>query len=131
MRTTVLALAALLLAGCAGISSRPGHPSSPVAVEVTNQNRRDAAIYWVSSGIRYRLGTIVAGEHGRYVVRHNSRGTLGEVRLIAEVIGSADGYTTGRIAVAPGETIELQLEDLLVSSSYAVRQAPPRPVKPR
>jgi hypothetical protein len=119
------------LAGCVGPHVLRGDRPAPVRVQVTNHNRRDAAIYWVASGQRVRLGTTVSNEISSFVVPGTRRSGLLDIRLSAEIIGSDHGYLTPRISVGPGETIELNLEDLLVTSSFSVRQAGRPAVKPR
>ena len=119
-------LLALVCAGCAASRQAAGEGGSagPVTVEVVNQHRRDVAVYWVVSGTRVRLGTAVAGGRNRFVVRNTRPAALSSVQLTAAVIGSGEEYTTERIAVSPGQIIDLHLQDLLVSSEFSVRDAP-------
>jgi hypothetical protein len=119
------------LAGCVSPRLLRRDRAAPVAVEVVNHNRRDAAIYWWSGSMRIRLGTTTSGGNSRFMIRDTRQAGLLDVAVSAEVIGSDRGYLTPRIAVRPGETIEIRLEDLLTSSSYAVRPAPDGPIKPR
>jgi hypothetical protein len=130
-RRSAAVLGVLALAGCVSPRLLRRDRAVPVAVEVTNHNRRDAAIYWWDGGIRVRLGTTTSGSHGRFVVRDTRRAGLQDVRVSAEIIGSERGYVTPTLAVSPGETIEVRLEDMLATSSYSVRAAPAEPVKPR
>ena len=130
-RRAAALMALLALVGCVSPRLLRRDRPDPVRVEVTNQNRRDAAIYWWDGGIRVRLGTTTSGGRGRFLIRDSRRAGLQDVRVSAEIIGSDRGYVTPRLSVAPGETIEVRLEDLLTSSSYAIRPAPEAPVKPR
>jgi len=116
----------LLLAALAACSATPEAgagpaPASEVRVEVANNSRRDVAVYAVRSGSRTRLGTATSGATGRFVVRNVRQAALSDFRLAVETIGSDERFTTERVLVNPGQTVTLEIGDLLSTSRVSVR----------
>lgn len=102
--TLVVALvAAALVAGCGGRSSA-ATPEEAVTIVVDNQNFYDATVYlrWYSD--RRRLG-VVGGYNER---QFDTRWAGPELQVEVDLLAGGT-YRGDRIAVSPGETIEVVL----------------------
>lgn len=119
----LLAIAMLLSAiACAG-ASQAGGPSPGMqditTARITNNGWLDVNVYAARGGSRQRLG-MVTGQNTetfrlpRYLV--DARG----VRLLIDPIGSPQGYQTDLISVAPGQQIELVVQQRISMSHYSV-----------
>ena len=123
MRKLRLAATLLALAGAAGCGPRPGsRPTAapPVRVEVINQNRSDVNLYVLRGGTRTRLGTVVAGNSGTFRVRHLPGPTVQQLGFEVQRIGVEGVYTLRQVAVAPGQSVHIRLEDLMSTSEVSV-----------
>lgn len=123
LRALLMSAAVLLAGACASNSgSTPRTAAEPVMVEVTNQNRRDVAVYVIRGGTSVRLGTVVSGRTSTFTYRGVSQGLSETLSLGAEVIGGDARFTSAGVRVAPGERVALRVEDLIQSSSISVRR---------
>ena len=104
-------------------AGQAGDPSPSMqditTARVTNNGWLDVNVYASRGGSRQRLG-MVTGQSSQVFrfPRHfiDARG----VRLFIDPIGSAQGYSTELIAVAPGQQIELVVQQRISMSHYAV-----------
>jgi hypothetical protein len=123
LRALLMPAAVLVAAACAPASGSSRKPAAdPVTVEVTNQNRRDVAVYVVRGGTSVRLGTVVSGRTSTFSYRGLPPGLSETLHLGAEVIGGDAKFTSAGVRVAPGERVALRIEDLIQSSSISVRR---------
>lgn len=123
-----LALAATALLGaCASMGARP--MSSPAAsapvgdgvrLVVRNQSLSDVDVYAVDVGLRFRVGSVFAGDSAALRVgpQHFADGTL---RVIALPIGGSGRASTGPVSVRAGQTVEFNLSPELAASAVFVR----------
>ena len=113
--------AALLFSACASganrASSRPD--SAPVALTVTNQNWLDVDVYAIRGTARYRLGA-VGGNSSATLRIPSSLIAHGDLRLMADPVGSNDVYVSDVIPVAPDQSVQLTVAPRMRMSSYAV-----------
>lgn len=92
----------------------------PVTVHVTNHNWADVVIYAARSGSnRYRLGDVVTGRTETFTVPQDLY-TGGNVAFLIDPIGSRESFSTGLILVAPGQQVELVVENQLSTTSWSV-----------
>jgi hypothetical protein len=129
MRVWVLAAtsaAVLAAAGCAS-TPRPGQARlQRLEVQVENHNRADVNVYVDRNGSRIRLGTVVSGGGGTYVMRNYAPLPLQRVVFQVERIGvdrnSAGGvFSLPPVTVALGQSVRVRIEDLLTSSEVIVQ----------
>lgn len=116
-------VAVLAVAGC---GPRPGdpRPAPPVAVSVTNRNRSDVDVFVTRGGSVVRLGTVVSGATRGLVVRNLPRAPVQTLRFQVHRIGAEGDFALPAVAVSPGESVALTVEDLLTSSVVAVCNDP-------
>lgn len=117
MRITTRPLFALLLlclsAACASAGRGENAPPAPDlaqdvgSVEVTNDGHEDFVLYMISDGTRYRLGRISRMETGRFRIPALAGGDQisYQVELLAEPVGNARPFSTGRILWRPGQNL--------------------------
>jgi hypothetical protein len=119
----LLAIAMLLSAMACARAGQPGNPSPSMqdftTARITNNGWLDVNVYASRGGSRQRLG-MVTGQNSEVfrLPRHlvDARG----VRLLIDPIGSPHGYQTELISVAPGQQIELVVQQRISMSHYAV-----------
>jgi hypothetical protein len=119
---TVLACVAGLSA-CAPATEQVqlGAPESQTTLVVTNQNVSEMVIYALRGSMRTRLGSVAGMGTARFRVSDVSINGVGDLRIVADPVGSPRVYTTSVINVVPGARVELRLEESLQISSYSVR----------
>ena len=114
--------AATLLAACAsganrGVSSEL--EAQPISLSVTNQNWLDVDVFVLRGTSRYRIGEVGGNTSATFSIP-SSLIVRGEVRLMADPVGSDDRYVTETISVAPDEKVQLTVAPRMRMSSYAV-----------
>lgn len=118
------ALIALALSACASTSevkNGPQRSAAPSAiVQVTNNNWADMNVYMLRAGMRVRLGTVTTMGSRRFQVPKSMMSASGEVRLIADPIGSRGQFTTAPVQFWPGQTVDFKIENHIAVSSIAV-----------
>ncbi len=120
MRITIRQPLALLLlclsAACASAGRGPGAQDRQPApdltqdvgsVQVTNDGHEDFVLYMISDGTRYRLGRISRMETGQFRIPALAGGDQlsYQVELLAEPVGNARPFSTGRILWRPGQDL--------------------------
>ena len=100
-------------AACAAPSSS-GNPfeggaagsASALRIEVRNLHFNDATLHAVSSGSRYRLGTVSGKSDATYEVPWQGQQSVRiEIDLLA-----GDRFTTRPVSVTPGDRVELYIQ---------------------
>ena len=90
-------------------------------VRIENRNWQDINIFvQMSGGMRIRLGTVTSMSSARYSVPGHLLLSSSYIQLVAEAIGSDDGIETEIVHVAPGLTIEWNIENVLRNSTYFI-----------
>lgn len=128
MRTLWIPIAALMTAlsvpACAPTTgAAPAAAMAPeqqTTVEVTNRNWRQVVVYLEADGMRHRLGIVNTGKTQQFAMPRSVSLASGDVRLVADPIGTDDVFSTERIPVRRGQEIELTVQNQLPISSYAV-----------
>lgn len=116
----VLGTATLLAACASGASRISSDPElQPISLTVTNQNWLDVDVFVLNGDSRYRIGQ-VGGNGSATLSIPSSLLMHGQVRLLADPIGSNDTYTTDMISVARDEKVQLTVAPRMRMSSFAV-----------
>lgn len=119
----LLAIAMLLSAvGCAR-AGQAGDPSPRMqditTARVTNNGWLDVTVYALRGASRQRLGTVTGQNTQVFRLPRNLVDARG-VQLYVDPIGSPHGYRTDLIAVAPGQQIDLVVQQRISMSHYSV-----------
>lgn len=126
-RGTRLAMAlglALAITGCASAAyDTPANAATgdgAATVVVQNNNWSDMTVYALRNGVRMRLGMVVSMGAERFTLPRMLMSGAGEFRLIADPIGSSEAFRTPPLMVAPGQRVELTLQNSLALSTSSV-----------
>lgn len=129
LRTSTLAAAAaaiLTLGACAsggGNGAAPADRSSHMreaTVVVQNQNWQDVVVYVVQSGHRMRLGMVTAMTTSKFRLPQRFLGSASDIRLLADPIGSTQGYQTEGLRVLAGQQVAFNVQNRMSLSSVAI-----------
>jgi hypothetical protein len=108
-RLLAVGLSLLLLGGCALLGRGreddafgPGDRDGPVALEIQNDNFKDARIYARWNGDRRRIGMVTGKTSESFELAWRSNDLRVEVDFIA-----GGGFVTDAMAVWPGERVHL------------------------
>lgn len=86
-------------------------------ISVSNRNWRDARVYVVRSGARFRLGTVTSMNSVDYEIPASMLPPGSRIRVLAELIGSAHSTQTENVRVEQGLVIQWIVENVLANSS--------------
>ncbi len=118
----VLALAAMVFAGCAR-NRQPEAPvpmTTPVTVEVQNNNWNTVVVYAIAHGVSQRLGEVNTGRTQSLTTPAGVDPTSGDFKIVIDPIGSRFTFATGNLMVSPGGTVSLTVENDLNLSSWTI-----------
>lgn len=121
MLTIPLVLAA---AGCAGnaqtvaVAGQPAPADNAVGVRVDNSNWNDIDVYAVAHGMVQRLGTITSMNAASFTI--SAAVATPDLQLLVVPIGGSQNYLTNVLAVTPGQTVKLHVENSLDLTSYTI-----------
>jgi hypothetical protein len=90
-------------------------------IEVRNNNWSAMRVYAVRGTSRFRLGTVTSMDTQVLRIPRALASSSGEIRLIADPIGSREMHVTRNINVLPGQMLSFQIENHLPISSIFVR----------
>ncbi len=93
----------------------------PATVSVTNSNWLDMTVYVTRDGTRQRLGTVTSMQTRTFRVPKPFTLGNGNVRLLADPIGSEQAYATQPLVFNNGDRLDWKLENNLALSSYRIR----------
>ncbi len=97
-----------------------------VPLEVENRNFLDMTVYLLQQGSRQRLGTVTGASTSTVMIpKRFLRGYFGELRFVADPIGSRDAVVSDAVSIRPGEHIHWTLDKIGrsgIQSSIAVVQ---------
>ena len=119
----VAAATAAALGACAPAAeqARLGSPESKTTLLVSNNNWSDMVIYLVRGSVRSRLGSVSSMGTARFAITDAmSGGGYGEIRVLADPIGSDRTWTSPVINVVPGSQVELTGQNNLAISYFSV-----------
>jgi hypothetical protein len=129
MRTGLQSFCAALIAvsglqaGCASVSQNADSDepaTSRTTLVVENNNWADMAVYLINNGTRARLGSAPSFSRTRFVLPDALVGARGQIRILADPIGSSQRFLSDEILVRPGQQVRLRVENNVALSSYAV-----------
>jgi hypothetical protein len=102
--------AATLLAGAAACGPFHRGGSSNAYIEFVNQSIDQVDVYAVPvAGDQMRLGTVDGGRTQRLQVPPTAIGGDGMTNIVARVFANSRAPRTGRIALGPGEAVQVTL----------------------
>ena len=101
--------------------SRVGEVEGEILVEVENRNFLDVVIYAVQGGGRIRVGDVTGTSSKTFVVQLNRISMGGEVRFMADPVGSGRAWTTEALHVFAGQTVQLTIESDVRRSTLSIR----------
>lgn len=116
------ALAGLMIDATACATQHPsGAPPPPdrVTVTVKNSNWMDVVVFAVRGTTRSRVGSVTGLSSATFHVPAHYAPD-GNLQLLVDPIGSDATYLTDRIAVNPGQHVELTVTSILRMSSFSV-----------
>lgn len=117
-----IALAAQACASRSADTSESPAERGPTVVDVDNGNFADVVVYALSTGQYYRLGEVTG--HDRATLRlPRQLDTVGDLRLVADPIGSRTSYFSDEILFEPGDVLVLTVGPRMSLSSVSVRAA--------
>lgn len=130
-RNTALAVAGMLtLSGCSSAAKKGQEDEwsmmdTPVVqrdvpVRVQNHNWEDMVIYAVRNSTRSRLGQVTSMSTVSFLIPRAFMGAGGDIRLLADPIGSTRTFLTDALLLSPGAQIDLYLENHLPASTWTV-----------
>jgi hypothetical protein len=110
------------IVGChsASLPDPAPSPEPTVDLQVQNHHWRDLTLYAIHDGQRSRIGTVTAVSTAVFTLPAHLLAANGEMRFVADAIGSQDTVTTERLIVRPGQRVGWTLESDLARSSVAI-----------
>lgn len=118
----VAAAIALGCAACAPATEQASlsHFESQTSLHVDNNNWQEMTIYVMRGASRVRLGSVRGMSKADFRITDTMVNGLGEVRILADPIGSERGYVSPVINVVPGARVALTLQSHLPISYFSV-----------
>ncbi len=124
IRSALVAVAtAAALGACAPATEQAarGALESQTTLVVENSNWSDMVIYLVRGASRARLGSVTSMGTAKFRITDGmAGGSFGELRIMADPIGSDRTYTSPVINIVPGSQVELRLQNNIQISSFSV-----------
>lgn len=125
IRGCILGAALVAMTGLGGCASKgpPGEAGADperTTLTVENNNWNDMTVYVLRDGVRARLGSVPALGSSTFRLPDALIGGSGEVRLMADPLGSSARFTTQPIHVMRGQRVRFRLENNVQLSSYFV-----------
>jgi hypothetical protein len=124
----MLGAAVVAMTGLGGCAPKQGPQEASdfvrerTVLSVENNNWQDMTVYLVRDGVRARLGSVPALGRSSFTLPDALIGGSGEVRLMADPLGSSSRFTTQPIHVMRGQQVRFRLENNVQLSSYFVYQ---------
>ena len=122
-RFRVAASAALLLfaTGCSAKRGLPHPVDDTIVIRIANNHPLDVTVYAVNLGMRVRLGTVSTASSQRFTIALHEINPSGELRLLADPVGSRRSTLSEPIQVFAGQTVEWVLAVDLRQSALTIR----------
>ncbi len=98
----------------------PAPEGTPVHVLVTNNYTLPITVFAAAGGTNYRMGTVNPGMNADFILRQAMMGN-GPVEFLADPNNGDPPFRSGALLLAPGETVEIQIEQHLLNSSAVIR----------
>ena len=87
-------------------------------ITVANNNWSDMTVYALRNGSRLRMGTVVSNTRERFTLPPGFDLRSGDVRLMADPVGSNEVFVSEPMSVAPGSNLVWKIENHVELSSY-------------
>ena len=94
--------------------------SEKAVLTVENNNWQDMTLYVLRDGTRIRLGSVTALSRAKFTLPSAAYAGTGELRIMADPLGSTQAWTSQPIHVMPGQELRFRLENNVQLSSYSV-----------
>ena len=94
--------------------------SERTTLMVENNNWSDLTLYLVRDGSRHRIGSAPSMTQSVFVISSALLSGTGEIRIMADPIGSRQAWTSQPFMVSPGSKIRFRFENNVNLSTYAV-----------
>ena len=122
VRNILVVATTAVLGACAPAAEQAelGSPERETTLIVQNNNWHDMVIYLVAGSQRARLGSVSSMSTTRFRISDSLAGGFGQLRLVADPIGSNRSYALPIINVVPGSEVQVRLENNIAASSYSV-----------
>ena len=122
MRSAGFLLFLACIVGCGTRTETLGRSEASEApvIRVVNQNRADMEVYLTRDGTRTLLGLVTAGSTDTFPVPPDMIGATGDLRLIADPVGSTLDIPSERFQVDPGRVVEWTIRVTPASSSLVI-----------
>lgn len=126
----ILVAAVLAASACGAFSRQPGSAGpvdmddqrdEEISVSVRNNAWSAIHVYAVMGGQWESLGVVSSQSSSDFELSRSMMGGRGEIRLVADPIGSNEGYFSDPILIEPGDRVEWTLQNNLSLSSVFVR----------
>jgi hypothetical protein len=101
--------------------TKAGDDEGEIVLEVENRNYLDMAIYAIQGSGRIRIGDVTGTSTKRFVIQLSRVSIAGEVRFMADPIGSNRSWVSEPIHVYTGQTVELMIESDVRRSTFSIR----------
>jgi len=114
-RWFLAAALAVLSAGCARSKTNVAQPApeflADVPLEVENRSFLDVTVYILQQGNRQRIGSVSGASTTTVLIRKQLLvGYTGELRFIADPVGSPNAVVSDAVSIRPGEHIHWTLD---------------------
>jgi hypothetical protein len=122
VRNFLAAATVAMLGACAPAAEQAelGSPERETRLIVENNNWHDMVIYVMTGTQRARLGSVSSMTTSRFHISNTLAGGFGQLRLVADPIGSNRSFALPIINVVPGSEVQVRLENNIAASSYSV-----------
>jgi hypothetical protein len=120
------AVLAILLSACAPAAMNDGadgpepRVGRSASISVENRNWMDMNVYLVQGTTRVRLGMVTGMSRATFSMPRGMEGYPGQLRLLADPIGSLRGYLSEPVQIRPGQQVALQVGDNLNQSFVSI-----------
>lgn len=105
----------------AGARESLGAPRGAAAVRIVNQNWADLRVYVARGEARSLLGLVTAGGAQAFPVPTDMLAGSGELRLVADPVGSVLVFSTDTFLLDEGQTVEWTIRNKPEFSSLIIR----------
>jgi len=95
-------------------------PAGPTIVHVSNQNWQDVDLFVVRPGAKLRLGMVTSMGTMDFRLPSTIMSGVPSLRVIVSPIGGGRDYITPEISLNQGQTLDLEVENNLRLTSYAI-----------
>lgn len=110
-----------LILGCAPKHGLPQREDDRIVIRIANNHPLDVTVYAVNQGMRVRLGTVSTATSERFELALREINPSGELRLLADPVGSRRPTLSEPIQVFPGQVVEWVLAADLRQSALTIR----------